>query len=105
MAPPAGTRGDVPCRLADEFRVDPASGLVMADQDNMVLQVDRQGPVTRIVIGLPEASWQRLRRGEATTFDLTGMEIPFTIVLTGGKDTAAVFTAIDRLTDQVEDTA
>lgn len=70
----------------------------MSEQDKIVLQIDLNGPTTRLIIGLPPASWEHLRRGEATTFDLTGMSLPLVVVLTGGANQAEVVAAVATAT-------
>jgi len=66
--------------------------------EQIILTVDRRNPSeTRVVIGLPPATWAHLRRGNPITVAL-GDLAPVTLVLTGGRSMDAVAAAVDAAT-------
>ena len=66
--------------------------------EQIILRVDRRNPgETRVIIGLPPATWAHLRRGNPITVAL-GDLAPVTLVLTGGRSQDAVAAAVNAAT-------
>jgi hypothetical protein len=66
--------------------------------EQIILRVDRRIPgETRVIIGLPPATWAHLRQGKPITVAL-GDVAPVTLVLTGGRSQDAVTAAVNAAT-------